>query len=374
MTDSDRSVAAIADRLRAGQEAPHRLALRVEDCAFEIRSNSAKLIDILADYYRDWAADSNKPAEIRISFIETPSPELDLPFVPFPPGPGKTRIKDELLDLEDGRLARKPLTGMVFLFGHSHNIGVGPCLTNTNQVVNFINNRFIQRTLDRGHLLCHAAGVARGDVGLAIAGTAGAGKSTLALHMMRQDDVDLVSNDRLMIRRSGNDLIMLGLPKLPRVNPGTIMNNPMLTKMLTPDQMARYEGMSPDDLWSLEEKYDADINACFGPGRMRLRAKMAAFMVLDWRRDAGRATFRRVELEEHPRLLDAIMKRAGAHYWAASSRIADAAAPEAYLAALKGCPIVAVSGGIDFETAVAEGLALLGRTARDPIVASEEPN
>ena len=67
--------------------------------------------------------------------LEAPEPSIDLRFTAYPPGPGKTRIKDEYVDFPDGRMLRKRLTRMVFLFGGRHNIAVGPCLKNSNQAV-----------------------------------------------------------------------------------------------------------------------------------------------------------------------------------------------------------------------------------------------
>ena len=60
------------------------------------------------------------------------------------PKPGKSKIKEEYGDLEGNRLVCKRLTGMVFVFGGETNLALGPCLVNSNLVVNFINNSRIQ--------------------------------------------------------------------------------------------------------------------------------------------------------------------------------------------------------------------------------------
>ena len=65
------------------------------------------------------------------------------------PDPGKTKIKEEYVDLDDGRIVRKRLTGMLFVFGGGQNVAVGPCGANLNQVINFINNRYIEWLLCR---------------------------------------------------------------------------------------------------------------------------------------------------------------------------------------------------------------------------------
>jgi HprK-related kinase B len=105
---------------------------------------------------------------------------------------------------------------MVFLMSGREHVAVGDCLANPNQVVNFINSRYLNWLMRDGGLLLHAAGVARGDAGVALTGFPGAGKSTLALHLMREG-YNFVSNDRLVIRVDASRLRMDGLPKHPRV-------------------------------------------------------------------------------------------------------------------------------------------------------------
>ena len=61
---------------------------------------------------------------------------------------------------------RKRLTGMVFLMADGLNLAVGPCLANVNQVVNFVNSRYIEHLLRSGGLLCHASACARRPVPL----------------------------------------------------------------------------------------------------------------------------------------------------------------------------------------------------------------
>jgi hypothetical protein len=67
--------------------------------------------------------------------------------------------------------------------------------------LNFINNRFIQWTLDRGCLLFHAAGVAPARSRPGPGRVLGHGKSNpgLARHEPR---LDFVSNDRLMCAKT----------------------------------------------------------------------------------------------------------------------------------------------------------------------------
>jgi HprK-related kinase B len=121
-----------------------------------------------------------------------------------------------------------------------------------------------------------------------MAGFSGAGKSTLSLHLMA-GGATFVSNDRLLITPDGDGLMMSGVAKLPRINPGTILNNPTLTALLSDAEKATLSSLPEQELWELEQKFDVPINTCFGEDRFVLSAKMTGLVVLNWQRaDAAR--------------------------------------------------------------------------------------
>ncbi len=191
-----------------------RLVLDFSGHVTEVLTNSMALKDRLREYFGEFALGPEATPEpaVRMTALEVPAPEpgelrdMGLEFTLKERDPGKSSIKEEFANLPDGRVVRKRLTGMLFVFDRDEHLVIGPCLENDNQVVNFINNRFIQWTLDRGALLFHAAGVAMsrdgGYSGLALAGFAGMGKSTLALACMSKG-ATFVSNDRLMVGGGG---------------------------------------------------------------------------------------------------------------------------------------------------------------------------
>ncbi len=338
----------LAESLLAGKRLEHSLCLRFGSCAIRLATNSPQLVENLRRYFRDFLAPEG-PVEMEILACESAPLQLDLPLTPKPPDPGKQRVKEEYLELPGGRLVRKRLTGMVFAFGPSLHLAVGPCLANDNQVVNFINSRHIQWLLDQGYLLAHAAGVRGEPGGLALAGFSGMGKSTLALHLVSHG-LDFVSNDRLLIRRGQKRLEMQGVAKLPRINPGTALNNPHLLPVIPEEERDQYSSLSPQELWRLERKYDAYLDDCYGPGRFRLTSPMRGLVILNWRGLGGPARLEQVDLSTRHDLLSAFMKSPGLFYLSPQGEPADFS-PLSYVQALAGCPVFELSGEPDFAAA-----------------------
>jgi HprK-related kinase B len=225
---------------------------------------------------------------------------------------------------------------------------VGPCLENPNQVVNFVNNRFIQCKLEQGCLLGHAAGVCMGGRGLGMAGFSGMGKSTLALHLMGRG-TDFVSNDRIMITRDGEPPAMFGVAKHPRINPGTALTVPGLDSIMSDGERERFSSLQAEELWSLEHKYDAIIEEYYGKGRFRLQAPMHAMVLLNWKLDGGPLVIREVSPHERKDLLPALMKETGLFYIDGGERPEPGA--DEYAEVLARCKVIEMSGGVDFEAA-----------------------
>jgi HprK-related kinase B len=328
----------------------HTLDLRVHDCRIRVRASSGPTLMALGGYYHDFVGAADQP-DIEVRVHDAAPPALELPWTVVSPGPGKTRVKDEYFDLADGRVLHKHQTGMVFVFGGDVALTVGPARANLNQVINFINNRFVQWMVERGFVLCHAAGVATGRDGLLLAGLSGRGKSTLALHLLERG-LDFVSNDRLLLRREGDRVRMVGLPKMPRVNPGTLLNSARLRNLLEPAEQASLATLAPEALWSLEQKYDVDIATHYGPERFRLAADLVGAAVLTWTRD-GDGGLKKAQHDpaDAGRLLDAIAKPPGVHYWPGPGAEPDHSR-DTYARLLRDKPLWELGGTVDFESAV----------------------
>ncbi len=349
------TISALADQLVAAYPPKHELWLDIGGFSVNVRSNSSELLGVLSKYFTDLVVREASRADIRVVALEAPPPHFPLEFRDWPREPGKVGKKERYADALDGRVVYKTRTQMQFLLSRDDLVAVGPSLANDNQITNFIISQYLAKRLDEGWALCHGAGVALGGRGLGIAARAGAGKSTLALHLM-SSGLNFVSNDRLLIKREGAFSELAGVPKMPRVNPGTLLNNPDLAAILPSERREALQRMSTAELWQLEEKYDVMVPDVYGPGRCTYRAPLAALLVLNWNHGAKEAAgFHRVELTERPDLLELVMKSPGVFHRDSDGRSATETArpePESYFRALVGVPVYEATGHADFDVGV----------------------
>lgn len=349
------STKALAKRLCANQLlCEESLAIQSGDCTLRIRSNSLHLLNRLKHYFADIICQTDTPA-IEIIAIEQDALQLDIDFLEWKREPGKQNRKDSHYDLPGARLLRKVRTGMVFLQSETHRIAVGPCIKNDNQVINFINAQYMNWLQQRDWLICHAAGLEKDGQAMAIAGFSGGGKSTLMLHMLEYDNINFVSNDRLFIHHNGTTTGAAGIPKLPRINPGTIMHNHRLRSLIPEERHAELFAMPQKELWELEEKYDVQVDELYGAGRITANAPLKAFIILNWKHDCDQPTqLNKIDINQRRDLLAALMKSPGPFYQNAHGQFLPGSSmldETRYIQTLEGVDVFEISGKVDFDCA-----------------------
>ncbi len=317
-------------------------------CSVRLMSNSERLVSRLADYYAPFQRRVSSPTICITALCDVP-PRFPAEFSVLPPQRSHKKPKEEYADLGDGRVVRKLRTGMVFLFNKTSNIVIGECLRYTNQLINFINDRYMQWRLDRGGVLLHGAGVAFNTQGMAIAGGEGMGKSTLALELVERG-FNYVSNNRLVVNSAFPGLRMYGLPRQPRVNPGTILHHPRLQQLIRLDRRQELQELSSNELWDVEEKYDVDVARLYGANRQRLLTRLSAIVVLRWDRSDAALSVRQVSLGERPDLLAAVIQPRGVFNLAGKALGDDDPPPRTYAETLRSCRAFEVSGGVSFKS------------------------
>ncbi|MFP4472669.1 MAG: HprK-related kinase B [Candidatus Omnitrophota bacterium] len=322
--------------------------LNFDGCIIEVRTNDRCLAEQLQNYFALFQ-DRQHQAHYVVHAVQQPEWDPGLVFEERPREvPGK-KIKEAVCDLSDGRAVRKIQTGMIMVMTGNRNAVVGPCRQNINQVINFINNRYIEWRLNQGAVLLHCAGVLLRGKGAALCGFSGAGKSTLALHLMNEG-AKFVSNDRIAAARQNDRVRMYGAAKQPRVNPGTIVHNRSLWHLIPKQRRHELQGLTPSELWALEEKYDVDILRLYGQDSWRLHCAMDRLVVLNWQRGAGSTKITEVDLSARRDLYPAFMKGPGVFFRPGCDDFYDTyCTAEAYRKCLEGVPVYEVTGGVDFH-------------------------
>jgi len=336
--------------LLARHPAVGSLDLAFEELTLRMSSNSEDLLTRLATYYEPFVRRDVQP-HITVHALDAIPPDLNVQFSGVPRNEAGKATKEEWAKAQDGWIVRKVRTGMTYLLGPRLRLAVGDVLQDSNQIINFVDNQFLDHRVHAGGVLLHASGVATDCQGLAIAGFSGAGKSSLTLHFLARG-FDFVSNDRVILDADLPGALMYGLAKQPRINPGTIISNPALTSMLPASRRAKYESMPSDELWNLEDKHDVYIDEHFGPGHRKLLARMCGLLILNWKRGAGRACVRRIRLFERPDLVQPLLKSPGVLCYNAIDSGMEEPQPEAYIDALERVPVYEVSGGVDYAHVV----------------------
>jgi HprK-related kinase B len=355
MTRSEsESIAELARALKEEYPTTAALGLQLGSVAVRVCSNSSTLLARLAEYFGALVVASVPGSAIEITALQAPPPEFRPRFTDWPRPLGKGRPKEAFADVPDGRIVRKLRTGMHFLVGAAELLAVGACVEHMNQVVNFIVAQYIATQRRTGWVVCHAAAVADSAGALAIAAAAGAGKSTLGLHLM-SSGLSYVSGDRLLLRQTLSGAEVAGVPKRPRVNPGTLLSNPDLASILPQQRQRELLELEPMQLWQLEEKYDVNVEGVYGPGRSCDRAPLTALLILNWEPTATLPTrFTHVDLEQRRDLLNLLIKPPGVFDAAMPHAGAPAAGCDAsvYIAALSQVRVVEAAGKTDFRRAV----------------------
>ena len=305
---------------------------------------------------------SDAPGDFTVHLLPGQTLAPELAWTDWQREPGKPGRKDAILDLTDARLIRKVRSGVTFLQAPDMGVALGPLEQNESTVINFINMQILNTYLRDGWQLCHSAAVTRADRTLAISGLSGGGKSTTILRMMDLEGTSFLSNDRLLIR-AGQPPDVRGIPKHPRINPGTILGNPRLHGMLPPARRAELAAMDTAELWALEDKHDLVIGDVYGSGRVRFEGHLNALWVLNWSHSSTVPTrVSEVTLADRPDLLGAIMKSPGPFYQHPDGSFepnGNKTDPRPYLEALENVSVCEVSGRINFDALVEHGRNVL---------------
>jgi len=333
------------ESLIAGIETPHSLSLCFAEIPLRVTTNDHEVRQRLAAYFRPFVVGEALPqAEIRLIQGSVPIPGTFADLV----REGGRRPKEAMQEIAGGRLILKRATGVLMALWPGGAFAAGDVRANLNQGINLVNNCYAKIVLRRGHSLLHASAVSREGRTAVLAGPPGAGKSTSALHLV-EAGFHCLSNDRVLARPMADMIEVLGYPKQPRVNPGTLLGHPRLSSLLEPADRAALAALSPGELWELERKSDVDLDRIYGAGTVDLQGRMEALVLLRWRRAGQGLDVRPLSVDEALAALPLVYKNLGAFDLDRGPGAAMTAAElGGYRELFERVAVVEVTGGVDF--------------------------
>lgn len=285
-------------------EYQNEATFRFNDSFYKVKSNNKDLILELKEYFSEWYTEEVSDDCFQVIAWNDPEISFNLDYTEYKET-GKKRIKEVYKDIGEYRVVKKTKTDVKFIVGGNKLYATGPLMDNPNQLINFINAQFMEVELQGDSMLFHAAGVSKNNEGIILAAQSGKGKSTTALNLMNEG-LDFVSNDRIVLKKEEDKFTMVGVPKHPRINPGTILNNPKLKGLLKDPE--RFQNMNQNEIWNWEEKYDAIIPEYYGQNKFHLNANCKGLLIIDWGDNDYEPRIDSLDLKTRLDLLPAIMK------------------------------------------------------------------
>jgi HprK-related kinase B len=310
----------------------HALGLMISGVPVALHTNAPRVAERLREYFAPYAAPKIPagrqaagnhviPADAPVVHLVQGEPVVDAARLRDVPRRLREQgVKEAFYDADGFRVVVKRRTGVTIYVAEPDHYVVGDLVRNFNQAVNLVMTVYAKAMLRRGFIMLHASAVVGTLDGVAFASASGFGKSTVALALVERHQ-HLVTNDRLFVRASpsarggaaGGDVEMVGVPKKPRVNPGTLLRIPSLSPLVTEEERVRYRAMTPEELWALESKHDVDVDELYGPGTTRLSGLLRAIFLLRWSPLDRGWNVRTLPPGDRAAALEPLLKTAGAY-------------------------------------------------------------
>ncbi len=261
------------------------IRLQFAEFRIDVETNSLRLASKLQSYFADYLASDADLADRQLhAIVGTPLYDASRMAVWSRPTSSGRAPKESYYDEGATRFILKNRTGVLIVLSPDRALITGKLEEHANQVVNLIGTLFGLELLERGYAMVHASAVVelRSGKALVFLGNSGSGKSSVALQLIERGGYAYLSNDRVLMLPGDDGVLVVGLPKKPRVNPGTLLASAALSRLVPDGRRREYARLGREELWRLEEKTDVDVGAEFG-ARSVLSAPLGQIFSLAWR-------------------------------------------------------------------------------------------
>jgi HprK-related kinase B len=284
--------------------APLKTHLTFDEFPACVEVNDERIHEAVRRYFSPFLSDESPNPTRIVGFQGEPVYDVELLLdVPRPTSLPKAAFYHR----DDALVIYKKRSGVVDYVYNDDFYVVGDILRYPQQLFNVVGLAFMHALRRQNRVSIHASAAAMDGKGYAFAGPSGSGKSTTGLSMLERG-FDFVSNDRISLWNDDGNVSMVGVPKWPRVNPGTLLAIDHLTGLITDEDLERYKRLPSADLWGLEEKHDVYVERIYGRKRTALRTRLERLYVLSWTRDGGPFEMHTVPENEAGYLLQPLVK------------------------------------------------------------------
>lgn len=262
-----------------------KLKLRFASVVIEVRSNDSGVIRQIKKYHGAHLAedDDSSPSHV-VYFLQAKGFKSNYAMRDFS---RQGKIKEEFVDIFEGRLVRKKKYGIEIYFDGLQHIMIGDISGNLHQIILFLNVVFARTFLARGgYSLFNVMAVEKEGEVIAFAGST---SPTLLLNFLDAGFL-FCTSDRLMVRATDEDVNAVGYPIHPRLKPGYVMSNPRIAGILPGSRINEYQGISFAKLWMLDDLISVDVDKVYGSGTHKLRGNLKAFHLLEWDQNSSART------------------------------------------------------------------------------------
>ncbi len=262
------------------EAATEELNLRFGPVGICIRCNDPAVIGEIRRYHAAHVVEEKSTANGRVVYLyQHPGFRSDYQMRDFSRIAQGKKVKEEFIDIFEGRLVRKKKYEIEMYFDGMNNIMVGDLKDNVHQIALFLNVVYARTFLaGGGYMLLNAAAIAHGDSIIALTG----GPSPSVLLAFLDQGFKLTTFDRLMVRNTGDRNHALGYHLQPRIHPGSALAMPRIADTLSAENAMRYGQLSPAELWSLNEVVPVDVSRIYGSDIWRTEGDLKAVCMLEW--------------------------------------------------------------------------------------------
>ena len=265
-----------------------RMRLRFNQFELEFASQDETLFAAVAEYYRPFiAADGKAAPDSSVYAFQLPGKSSTFNMRDFSRVERGKKIKEEFIDIFEGRVVRKKRSKVEMFFDGRNNVIFGSLHDNLHQVCHLINIVYSRYFLvNRGYMLWHAAAMGDPTTGkaAAIAGLGDTALNTIIMRLLEQDFC-FCTYDRLMVRGGGDEVHALGYPKRPFCNAAAVLNNPRLAPIVPVEELAKLKAMPAREVLALDLTYDIPVEKIYGPDRYRLECELSSLYLIKWTAD-----------------------------------------------------------------------------------------